>query len=132
MTVLSEQSSLTEDLGCVCAEVQLLKSSVLQLQGEKDRQRAQLEQDKESQLSNLREKLLTQTQHLESFQARVSDLLSFHSTLNMEVLSQWFSVAGASGLTLPPFLKAVTHFQPVWIKKEMEDIFSLSLSFFLP
>lgn len=69
-------------------EVQRLKSSVLQLQEEKDRQRAQqeqLEQEKESQLAALREKLHTQTQHLDSFQARVSNLSFLDSTWNANV-----------------------------------------------
>lgn len=71
-----------------CAEVQSLQSSVLQLQEEEDQQRAQqkqLEQEKESQLTSLREKLLTQTQHLDSFQARVSNLSHFYSTRETHV-----------------------------------------------
>ncbi|XP_075903109.1 golgin subfamily A member 1 isoform X3 [Nelusetta ayraudi] len=67
-------------------ETQCLKSSVLQLQEEKDHQRAQqeqLEQEKESQLTTLREKLLTQTQHLDSFQARI-----LYLEVEMETLTE--------------------------------------------
>lgn len=48
---------------------------MVQLQDEAEQQRAKLEQtklDKDSELSNLREELLNQTQQLDSCQARVS------------------------------------------------------------
>lgn len=59
-----------------CVEVQHLLASLLQLQEETGRRRTQQEQmekDKESQLISLREELLSQTQHLDSCQARVSN-----------------------------------------------------------
>lgn len=60
---------------CV-AEMQSRQALLVQLQEEAERLRAQLKQmelDKDSQLTSLREELLTQTQQLDSCQARVSD-----------------------------------------------------------
>lgn len=76
---LPSNSVTLKILAMCCAEVQCLQSSVLQLQEEKVHQE-QLEQEKESQLTTLREKLLTQTQHLDSFQARVSNISFLYST----------------------------------------------------
>lgn len=61
---------------CVCvAELQCRQASVVQLQEEAERLRAQLQQmelDRDSQLISLRKELLSQTQQLDSCQARVS------------------------------------------------------------
>lgn len=60
----------------VCAaEVQCRQESLVQLQEELEQQRAQLEQmeqEKDTQLSSLREELLNQTHQLDGCQARVS------------------------------------------------------------
>lgn len=61
---------------CVCiAEVQGQQASLVEVQEEAEQLRAQLEQvelDKDSQVTSLKEELLTQTQQLDSCQARVS------------------------------------------------------------
>uniref|UniRef100_A0A669ELD6 Golgin subfamily A member 1 n=1 Tax=Oreochromis niloticus TaxID=8128 RepID=A0A669ELD6_ORENI len=63
---------------CVCvAEVQGRQASLVEVQEEAERLRAQLEQvelDKDSQVTSLKEELLTQTQQLDSCQARISYL----------------------------------------------------------
>lgn len=59
------------------AELQSRQDSLLQLQEEVQRLQAQLQQteaDRDSQLMSLREELLSQTQQLDSCQARVSKL----------------------------------------------------------
>uniref|UniRef100_A0A672HLQ9 Golgin subfamily A member 1 n=1 Tax=Salarias fasciatus TaxID=181472 RepID=A0A672HLQ9_SALFA len=61
----------------VLSEVQTRQASLLQLQEEAERLRAQLEQteqDKETQLRQLQEELLSQTQQLDGYQARISYL----------------------------------------------------------
>lgn len=57
------------------AELQSRQDSLVQLQEETERLHSRLQQtelDKESQLTNLKEELLSQTQQLDSCQARVS------------------------------------------------------------
>uniref|UniRef100_A0A3P8T416 Golgin subfamily A member 1 n=1 Tax=Amphiprion percula TaxID=161767 RepID=A0A3P8T416_AMPPE len=66
-----------EDVETLQIEVQSRQASLDQLQEETERLRAQLEQmerDKDSQLISLREELLSQTQQLDSCQARISYL----------------------------------------------------------
>lgn len=79
---------------CV-AEVQCRQASLVQLQEELERQRAQMEQmeqDKDSQLMSLKEELLSQTQQLDSCQARVSTTaagqkyLHAHMTLHVSYI----------------------------------------------
>lgn len=63
------------------AEVQRWQASLLQLQEETERQRALQEQtvlEKESQLAGVKAELLSQTQQLDSCQARVSVRLHPH------------------------------------------------------
>uniref|UniRef100_A0A3Q3MUS7 Golgin subfamily A member 1 n=1 Tax=Mastacembelus armatus TaxID=205130 RepID=A0A3Q3MUS7_9TELE len=71
---------LISDITCLCmcvAEVQSRQASIVQLQMEAEQLQAQLQQmelDKDSQLISLREELLSQTQHLDSCQTRISYL----------------------------------------------------------
>ncbi|KAF7649346.1 hypothetical protein LDENG_00143090 [Lucifuga dentata] len=75
---ISEQLTLREeDMKTLNNELHSRQASLVQLQEESERQRAQLEQterDKDSELSSLREELLSQTQHLDCCQARISYL----------------------------------------------------------
>ncbi|XP_063753031.1 golgin subfamily A member 1 isoform X2 [Eleginops maclovinus] len=76
-TVKKKLSLKEEDIETLQNEVQCRQASLVQLQAELEQQRVQLEQmelDKDSQLSSLREELLSQTQHLDTCQARISFL----------------------------------------------------------
>ncbi|XP_038560248.1 golgin subfamily A member 1 isoform X2 [Micropterus salmoides] len=78
LSTVSEKLALREeDIKTLQNEVQCRQASLVQLQEEVEKQRAQLEQmelDKDSQLITLREELLSQTQQLDSCQARISYL----------------------------------------------------------
>ncbi|KAM8761156.1 golgin subfamily A member 1 isoform 2-T3 [Acanthopagrus schlegelii] len=76
-TVTEKLTLREEDIKTLQNEVQRRQASLVQLQEEVERQRAQMEQmeqDKDSQLMSLREELLSQTQQLDSCQARISYL----------------------------------------------------------
>ncbi|XP_068590377.1 golgin subfamily A member 1 isoform X2 [Cebidichthys violaceus] len=76
-TVTEKLALRGEDVNTLQNEVQCQQASLVQLQEEVEQQRAQLEQmelDKDSQLISLREELLSQTQKLDSCQARISYL----------------------------------------------------------
>ncbi len=97
------------------AEVQCRQASLVQLQEEVEQQRAQMEQmelDKDSQLISLREELLSQTQQLDSCQARVSTythsqkrtymLLYGTYSLNAAItISKLFGILNPTKCTLP-------------------------------
>ncbi|XP_073322114.1 golgin subfamily A member 1 isoform X1 [Pagrus major] len=78
VSAVTEKLTLREeDIKTLQNEVQRRQASLVQLQEEVEQQRAQLEQmeqDKDSQLMSLREELLSQTQQLDSCQARISYL----------------------------------------------------------
>ncbi|XP_076005568.1 golgin subfamily A member 1 isoform X2 [Genypterus blacodes] len=78
LTDLTEQLvSKEEDVKTLHSELQRRQTSVVQLQDEAEQQRAKLEQtelDKDSELRNLREELLSQTQQMDGCQARISYL----------------------------------------------------------
>lgn len=76
-TVTEKLTLREEDIKTLQNEVQCRQASLVQLQEELERQRAQMEQmeqDKDSQLMSLKEELLSQTQQLDSCQARISYL----------------------------------------------------------
>ena len=69
--------------------MQSRQASLVQLQEELERQRAQLEQmelDKDSQLMSLREELLSQTQQLDGCQARVSTYTQSENAYILDML----------------------------------------------
>uniref|UniRef100_A0A8C7KSM7 Golgin subfamily A member 1 n=1 Tax=Oncorhynchus kisutch TaxID=8019 RepID=A0A8C7KSM7_ONCKI len=74
---------------CVCvAELQTAQSSLSQLQEEGERLRAwaqEREEEKDSQLVSLRQELLTQNEHLDSCQSRVSELEVEVETLTLQL-----------------------------------------------
>uniref|UniRef100_A0A3Q1I4K2 Golgin subfamily A member 1 n=1 Tax=Anabas testudineus TaxID=64144 RepID=A0A3Q1I4K2_ANATE len=78
LSSVTEKLALREqDIATLQNEVQSRQASVVQLQEEVERMRAQheqIEQEKDSQLIILREELLSQTQQLDSCQARISYL----------------------------------------------------------
>lgn len=76
-TVTEKLTLREEDIKTLQNEVQCRQASLVQLQEELEQQRAQMEQmeqDKDSQLMSLKEELLSQTQQLDSCQARISYL----------------------------------------------------------
>ncbi|XP_044054006.1 golgin subfamily A member 1 isoform X2 [Siniperca chuatsi] len=76
-TVTEKLALREEDIKTLQNEVQCRQASLVQLQEEVEQQRAQMVQvelDKDSQLISLREELLSQTQQLDSCQARISYL----------------------------------------------------------
>ncbi|XP_033974179.1 golgin subfamily A member 1 isoform X1 [Trematomus bernacchii] len=73
-TVNKKLSLKEEDIETLQSEVQCRQASLEQLQAEVEQQLAQVELDKDSQLSSLREELLSQTQQLDTCQARISFL----------------------------------------------------------
>ncbi|XP_030273212.1 golgin subfamily A member 1 isoform X4 [Sparus aurata] len=76
-TVTEKLTLREEDIKTLQNEVQCRQASLVQLQEELKQQRAQMEQmeqDKDSQLMSLKEELLSQTQQLDSCQARISYL----------------------------------------------------------
>uniref|UniRef100_UPI003AB0143A golgin subfamily A member 1 n=1 Tax=Centroberyx gerrardi TaxID=166262 RepID=UPI003AB0143A len=76
-SVTEQLTQREEDMKTLRNELQSGQASLVQLQEEAERQRAQAEQrelEKDSQLSGLREELLTQTKQLDCCQARVSYL----------------------------------------------------------
>ncbi|XP_039476677.1 golgin subfamily A member 1 isoform X1 [Oreochromis aureus] len=78
VTTVTEKLALREDdIRSLQNEVQGRQASLVEVQEEAERLRAQLEQvelDKDSQVTSLKEELLTQTQQLDSCQARISYL----------------------------------------------------------
>ncbi|XP_004558661.2 golgin subfamily A member 1 isoform X1 [Maylandia zebra] len=78
VTAVTEKLALREeDIRSLQNEVQGRQASLVEVQEEAERLRAQLEQvelDKDSQVTSLKEELLTQTQQLDSCQARISYL----------------------------------------------------------
>ncbi|KAM3867774.1 golgin subfamily A member 1 [Diretmus argenteus] len=72
---ITEQLTLREeDIKTLRNELHSSQASLVQLQEDAERHRAQTELERESQLSGLREELLTQTQQLDACQAQVSYL----------------------------------------------------------
>ncbi|XP_040898116.1 golgin subfamily A member 1 isoform X1 [Toxotes jaculatrix] len=74
LTVTEKLALREEDIRTLQNEVQSRQASVVQLQDEVERLRAQLdqmEQDRDSQLTSLRKELLSQTEQLDSCQARI-------------------------------------------------------------
>ncbi|CAI5685780.1 unnamed protein product [Oreochromis niloticus] len=78
VTTVTEKLALREDdIRSLQNEVQGRQASLVEVQEEAERLRAQLERvelDKDSQVTSLKEELLTQTQQLDSCQARISYL----------------------------------------------------------